>query len=58
MFNAEIKSLVDANKLPKVIEVILVERFLSDKLVLVSLFIITKLLSNSLNVQQYINSVT
>ena len=45
------------NKLPKVIEVCLVERFRSDK-ALVSLFILTKLLINSLDVQQYINYVT
>ena len=45
------------NKLPKVIEVCLVERFRSDK-ALVSLFILTKLLINSLDVQRYINYVT
>ena len=49
--------MVAGNKLPKVKEVSLVERFPSDK-ALASLFIITKLLINSLDVQQYINYVT
>ena len=55
--NAETKSLVAGTKLPTVEEVCLEDIFRSEKAV-VSIFIITKLLINFLDVQQYINSVT
>ena len=55
--NAETKSPVAGPKLPTEEEVCLEDKFRSDK-ALVSIFIITKLLINSLDVQQYVNSVT
>lgn len=55
--NAKTESLVAGTELPTVEEVCLEDIFRSEK-ALVSIFIITKLLINFLDVQQYVNSVT